>query len=264
MAFLLFDTARSERVPEILLSGDFLFVGSLGRPDLIGDDVKLRLAGLQYDSVQKLRSLPDGLEIHPGHGAGSMCGAGLSARPMSTLGFERIANPYLRAGLYARGVRRARSSGTSPLSPAVLPADEGLNAGSRCADQLPACAEHPGSGQATSTTSSTAGPVVIDLREPVAFGGGTHARLLRHRRWNGTRRTWAAWVVPHDTPILLVALADASDIRPAVRSLARVGLDDVRGYLEGGIERWIAEGLRDAHATGRRRGADGRSAAGLA
>ena len=100
LSFLVFDGARSATQPMILLSGDFLFVGSLGRPDLLGEEAKRQLAAKLFDSVRRvLAPLPDGLEIAPGHGAGSMCGAGMSGRPTSTLGFERIANPYLRADL---------------------------------------------------------------------------------------------------------------------------------------------------------------------
>ena len=100
LSFLVFDGARSETQPMILLSGDFLFVGSLGRPDLLGEEAKRALAAKLFDSVRRvLAPLPDHLEIAPGHGAGSMCGAGMSGRAVSTLGFERIANPYLRADL---------------------------------------------------------------------------------------------------------------------------------------------------------------------
>ncbi len=100
LSFLVFDGARSETQPMILLSGDFLFVGSLGRPDLLGDEAKRGLASKLFDSVRRVFApLPDHLEIAPGHGAGSMCGAGMSGRAVSTLGFERIANPYLRADL---------------------------------------------------------------------------------------------------------------------------------------------------------------------
>ena len=85
MAYLLFDGNRSNTVPMAMLTGDFLFVGSLGRPDLLGDDAKRELAGRLFESVRdKLADLPDGLEVHPGHGSGSMCGAGMSGRPIST------------------------------------------------------------------------------------------------------------------------------------------------------------------------------------
>ena len=96
LSFLIYDQARSKEVPMLMLSGDFLFVGSLGRPDLLVEDAKLALAKKLFHSAsEKIRDLPDGLEIHPGHGAGSMFGSGMSGRPVSTLGFERIANPYL-------------------------------------------------------------------------------------------------------------------------------------------------------------------------
>src|SRR5205807_2643661 len=99
LMFLVFDGARSMDVPIAALTGDFLFVGSLGRPDLLGEEAKQALARALFHSVrEKLAGLPDGLEVHPGHGAGSMCGAGMSARPFTTLGFERIANPYLDPG----------------------------------------------------------------------------------------------------------------------------------------------------------------------
>jgi hydroxyacylglutathione hydrolase len=77
-----------------VITGDTLFVGSVGRPDLAGKEVEM--AGVLYDSLRtKLLSLPDDLEIFPGHQAGSMCGAGLSGKPSSTLGFEKRFNPSL-------------------------------------------------------------------------------------------------------------------------------------------------------------------------
>ncbi len=124
LAFLGFELARAPTTPAVMLSGDFLFVGSLGRPDLIGEHAKVALANALYNSVtQVLPSLPDGLEIHPAHGAGSMCGSGMSARPMSTLGFERVANPYLRAGL-GRDAFVAEILGARAAVSAVLQADE--------------------------------------------------------------------------------------------------------------------------------------------
>jgi hydroxyacylglutathione hydrolase len=79
-----------------LFSGDFLFVGSLGRPDLLGEDAKQALAKSLFHSVHdKVASFPDAVELYPAHGAGSLCGSGMSQRPYSTLGYERFCNVFL-------------------------------------------------------------------------------------------------------------------------------------------------------------------------
>ena len=91
LSFALYDTKRSQQQPLALFSGDFVFVGSLGRPDLLGEAAKQKLASSLYVSLTtRLKPYADGVEIHPAHGAGSMCGAGMSDRPQSTLGYERM------------------------------------------------------------------------------------------------------------------------------------------------------------------------------
>jgi hydroxyacylglutathione hydrolase len=91
---LLVTDHRRGKEPWFVVTGDTLFVGSVGRPDLAGREAEM--AGVLYDSLRtKLLSLPDDLEIFPGHQAGSMCGAGLSGKPSSTLGFEKRFNPSL-------------------------------------------------------------------------------------------------------------------------------------------------------------------------
>lgn len=234
LSYLVYDGARSRDVPMLMLSGDFVFVGSLGRPDLLGEDAKLALARQQYASVRKLAELPDGLEIHPAHGAGSMCGAGMSGRPTSTLGFERIANPYLNPKLsesefvdmllgnvppfpaYYRRMKRVNSEG-----PAILGGLPGLTA-------LPA---------AEFARRRDAGATVIDLRQRDEFAMG-HIEGSLGISIHTSVSMWAAWVVPYDAPILLVA-PDPEAVEPAVRQLVRVGLDDVAGYLEDGYDAWL-------------------------
>jgi hydroxyacylglutathione hydrolase len=95
MSFLLSEPERGDS-PLALFSGDFLFIGSVGRPDLLGEAEKLALAKKLYRSVQNLAALPDGMMIFPGHGAGSLCGAGMAQRDQSTLGYERATNPFLQ------------------------------------------------------------------------------------------------------------------------------------------------------------------------
>jgi hydroxyacylglutathione hydrolase len=238
LSFLVYDTARSGTVPEILLTGDFLFVGSLGRPDLIGEDVKRTLAGRQHDSVQKLCGLPDGLEIHPGHGAGSMCGAGLGGRPMSTLGFERIANPYLDPTL-TRDAFIARLLGHVPPFPPYYRRMKTLNAAGADAYERGRAARAIAAAEFEALVN--AGHVVVDLRDPVAFSDG-HIPGSFGIGEGTNLSTWASWVVPYDTPILFVT--DHQDhLEASACALARVGLDDIRGHLDGGIEAWRRKGL---------------------
>lgn len=238
LSFLVYDTARSGEVPEVLLSGDFLFVGSLGRPDLLGEDAKMELARELFASVRNvLVDLPDGLEVHPGHGAGSMCGAGMSGRATSTLGFERVANPYLSGDLDEdRFVERIL--GSAPPFPDYYRRMKELNAaGPPILDGLP--------GQRAVDVEEfrrrrREGAVVVDLRDQLAYGAGHVPDSFGIGAGPGLS-TWAAWVVPYDAPILLVA-ANGRDTEAAVRSLVRVGLDDVVGHLDEGIEAWIRDG----------------------
>jgi len=238
LSFLLHDLERGP-YPLALLSGDFLFVGSLGRPDLLGEAAKLKLAGQLYDSVYKrIASLPDGVEVHPAHGAGSMCGAGMSDRPQSTLGYERLANLYL--GMqdrqkfidtilatvppfpdYYRRMKRVNSEGAKTLG--GIPGGQALTP-----QQFRALADAPET-------------VVLDLRRPEAFGAG-HIPGALNIGAGPTFAMWAAWVTPYDRPILLAG-DENTDLESVRRGLIRVGLDDVRGYLQGGMRAWIEAGF---------------------
>jgi len=236
LSYLVYDTARAADVPEIMLSGDFLFVGSVGRPDLIGEEAKLALAGQLYESVRRLETLSDGLEIHPAHGAGSMCGSGMSGRPMSTLGFERVANPYLRRNLSREGFVEL-VLGHLPPFPPYYKRMKVLNS-----EGPPSLGSLPGLQPIAPSTFGqlvNEGYVVIDLRDQLAFSGA-HVPGAFGIGMGSSLSTWASWVVPYDTQILLVA--PTADVSDAVRALVRVGLDDVRGYLDGGMAAWIAAG----------------------
>ncbi|MDB4698722.1 MBL fold metallo-hydrolase [Candidatus Latescibacteria bacterium] len=238
LSFLIYDEARSKKVPMLMLSGDFLFVGSLGRPDLLGEDAKLALAKKLFHSVsEKIKDLPDGLEIHPGHGAGSMCGSGMSGRPVSTLGFERIANPYL-CDKFTEDEFVKKILSTVPPFPEYYKRMKKVNsAGLPILNGLPGLkaielSDFQGLAEADH--------VVIDLRDQLSFGAG-HIPGSFGIGAGQVLSTWASWVVPYDTPILLVA-PDSAVVESAVRSLVRVGLDQVQGYLKSGIEAWEQAG----------------------
>ncbi len=243
LSFLAYDLARAPEVPQVMLSGDFLFVGSLGRPDLIGEAMKQRLAHQLYTSVkEKLGPLPDGLEVHPGHGAGSMCGSGMSARPMTTLGFERLANKYLAPDLTREAFVEDILAHVPPFPP-YYKRMKVLNA--RGCEPM---AELPGDRAIAARDFHTlveGGHVIVDLRDQLSFGAG-HIPGAFGIGASGSLSTWAGWVVPPDAPILLVA-SRPEQVPDAVRALIRVGLDDIRGYLDGGMEKWIGAGYPVTH-----------------
>ncbi len=243
ISYLVYDTARSTDVPMLFLTGDFLFVGSLGRPDLLGEEAKRGLANQLFDSVRhRLAGLPDGLEVHPAHGAGSMCGAGMSGRPTSTLGFERIANPYLAPGL-TREDFVARILGSVPPFPPYYRRMKRVNSdGAPLLDGLPGLAALD---VASVKAHVDAGHAIVDLRDQLSFGAGHIPGSFGIGAGNSFS-TWASWVVPYDTPIVVVA-PDAGAVPQAVRALVRVGLDGVVGHLAGGIDAWIAAGHPVAH-----------------
>lgn len=238
LSFLVYDGNRSATVPMVMLSGDFLFVGSLGRPDLLGEEAKRGLANQLYDSVtRKLAGLPDGLEVHPAHGAGSMCGAGMSGRPMSTLGFERIANPYLDPTL-TREAFVARILGNVPPFPPYYRRMKVLNAAGPAS--LPVL---PG-GKALEADDVAArladGAVLVDLSGQADFGAG-HVPGALGIGARDSVSIWASWMVPYDRPIVLSA-PDAAALDEAQRAFVRVGLDDIVGHLAGGTAAWAAAG----------------------
>lgn len=239
LSFLVFERDRPE--PVAMLSGDFLFVGSVGRPDLLGDEESVGLAGQLYDSVQRLQAYPDTLPMYPGHGAGSMCGAGMGQAFSTTLGQERQSNPYLEPAL-SRETFIQRVLESAPPFPPYYRRMKRINAaGPPFLDQLPG---HRALDVEAFHWHVKAGHVVIDLRDQTAFGAG-HVPGAFGIGAGRMLSMWAAWVVPYDTPLLLIG--DESEIDEATRALIRVGLDEVQGFLHGGMAAWTSAGLPVAH-----------------
>ena len=241
LSFLIYEKSRCGQ-PMALLTGDFLFVGSLGRPDLLGDDAKQKLAGELYESVhEKIARLPDGVEIHPAHGAGSLCGVGMSERPQSTLGYERFCNVFMADREKAEFVDTVLKS--VPEFPDYYRRMKRINSeGPPILDGVPGLKAIP-SIEVQKALNLNA--VIIDLRRPEAFGGA-HVPGSFNIGSGQNLSMWAAWVVPYDHPIILAG-DDGTNIEEACRALIRVGLDGIRGYLKGGMKAWIEAGLDQAH-----------------
>jgi hydroxyacylglutathione hydrolase len=111
---------ESSNQPGRLFTGDLLFVGSVGRPDLLGDAQSRRLAEQLFTSLQRVMELDDEIEIHPGHGAGSLCGLGIGKEPSSTIGRERAHNPMLQFDRFRRSARAPRPRSRPMAQPSSI------------------------------------------------------------------------------------------------------------------------------------------------
>ena len=237
LSFLLFDLMRSESEPVAMFSGDFLFVGSLGRPDLLGEEAKVGLAHELYRSVrERIAGLPDGVEVYPGHGAGSLCGSGMSERAETTLGYERATNPFFR---YEEEEFVRSILASVPPMPDYYPRMKELNAaGAPPVSDLPG--EREIAAEELQAQISSGAVTVVDLRTPESFGGAHVPGSLNIG--SGTNLSvWAGWLLAPDKPIVLVS--ESGDDIEARRALVRVGLDRIAGFLRGGMRGWIESGL---------------------
>lgn len=235
----LFDTSRSSDTPWVMFSGDFLFVGDVGRPDLLGEEEKQELAHQLYQSVfQRLDELPEITEVYPAHGAGSLCGKAIGSRRSSTVGFEKRFNPALQEKQEEQWVNDLLNE--MPLSPPYFKRMKQVNKegpaiiGSALSDQKRWDAK-----QVYERVCDNC--LVVDVRSKESFAA-THIPDSINIPFGDNLPTWAGWVLPYDRPILLVA-EDSSQVDSVVTHLLRVGLDDVQGYLEGGINSWEVSGL---------------------
>lgn len=245
LIFLVTDTPATNR-PMGALTGDFVFVGDVGRPDLLE-----RAAGYEgtmeagartlFRSLRKLDAFPDYLQIWPGHGAGSACGKALGAVPQSTLGYERIANWGLQARDEDEFVRMVLAG--QPEPPKYFAEMKRINRdGPRILGhferppRLPASALHALMEQ---------GALVVDTRHAAEFASA-HVPGTINIPLNRSFNTWAGWLVPYDREFYLVVDDQCTHcIDDAVRDLAMIGLDRVSGYFGAEVvHAWAAEGKR--------------------
>ena len=227
--------------PSRVFTGDTLFVGAVGRPDLLGEALMRRLAGDLHDSLfRKLLALDDDVEVHPGHGAGSLCGAGIGAEPHSTIGRERRSNPMLTH--VDRDEFVAAVLGDLPDTPSYFRRMKRMNRdGPPLIGFTDGYQGVPAIDVGTASEEVRKGAIVIDLRDGDAFCAA-HPSGAVHMAFGPRIGYWAGWVLPEDSRIVLVA-ANARQAAEAGRQLLRVGFDGTEGYVEGGIDAWRAAGL---------------------
>jgi len=227
--------------PARVFTGDTLFVGAVGRPDLLGEALMRQLAGELHESLFcKLLALDDHVEVHPGHGAGSLCGAGIGAEPHSTIGRERLSNPMLKH--VNRDEFIAAVLADLPDTPSYF---QRMKRSNRDGPPLIGFANGyagvPAIDVGETADAIRGGAVVIDLRDAEAFCAG-HAAGAIHMAFGPKIGYWSGWVLPEGARIVLVA-GNAREAAEAGRQLLRVGFDRIEGYIGGGIDAWRAAGL---------------------
>ena len=229
---------REPDQPARLFTGDTLFVGAVGRPDLLGADQARELAGQLYDSLfDTVLALDDAVELHPGHGAGSLCGAGIGTAPHSTIGHERRFNPLLQHASKAAFMTAVLDD--LPETPPYFPRMKEINRSGPVVLGLGSGVPVPSPLAARDATALVEdGALVIDLRNAEAFAAG-HPSGAVNIGFGPRIGYWAGWIVPPAAPVVLLA-GHPDQIADATRQLLRLGFDDVVGYVDGGFSAWCA------------------------
>ncbi|HVQ38071.1 MAG TPA: MBL fold metallo-hydrolase [Pyrinomonadaceae bacterium] len=237
-------SAGSQQKGLKVLTGDTLFIGDVGRPDLAGGKgyTPQAMAAMMYDTLHhKLMNLPDEVEVYPAHGAGSMCGRSLSNESSSTIGEQKKTNYALQPMSKDAFVRMMTAD--MPPAPAYFPKDAEINR-----EGAPALADisRPAALSASEVNDlATHGHLILDVRSAYEFGAG-HVPGSLNIGLGGQFASWAGTLISMGTPIVIVATSEAQ-IDETVMRLARVGIETVAGYLEGGIEAWREAGLGMGH-----------------
>jgi hydroxyacylglutathione hydrolase len=226
--------------PCAVLTGDTLFIGDVGRPDLSSTHTPRQLAALLYDSLhQKLLTLPDAVLVYPAHGAGSLCGRAMRAERSSTMGTERLTNYALL--IASREEFVAQLTTNLPTRPEYFLEDAEINrSGAPALTELPPL---PGLSPAEvqALLQQNANVNLLDVRPGEVFAAG-HVPGSINIALSGQFASWAGGVLGIHSKPVLVGDTDAQ-IEEARLRLARVGIEDLRGYLLGGVAAWHNAGL---------------------
>jgi hydroxyacylglutathione hydrolase len=237
VCFVVIDEEKSSQ-PWAVLTGDTLFIGDVGRPDLSRTHTPQQLAALLYDSLhRKLLALPDATLVYPAHGAGSLCGRSMRAERSSTIGTERLTNYALQIASREEFVRQLTTN--LPARPDYFLEDAEINrsGATSLTEFSPLEPLTPAELQALLDTGAN----VLDVRPGDQFAAG-HVPGAISIALSGQFASWAGGILGIHSKPILVAETDAQ-VEEARMRLARVGIEEVRGFLAGGFAAWQRAGM---------------------
>lgn len=229
ISFLLRDHPASD-APVMLFTGDFVFVGDIGRPDLLEkaagiEGTKEEGATQMFQSLQKFKTLPEHIQVWPGHGAGSACGKALGAVPASTIGYELISNWAFKYNNQHEFMQELLDG--QPEPPAYFAMMKKLNKVNRpLLTEVPA---HLKLSKEEFLKYYQKGIKLIDTRDKTEFAKG-HIPGSFSIQGNKSFSTWAGWLVNYDEDFMLVAKSE--DMEELTRKLMRIGLDRIIGFID--------------------------------
>ncbi len=230
---------RTDAQPSSVLTGDTLFIGDVGRPDLSDTHTPQQLAALMYDSLhQKVMALPDDVKVYPAHGAGSLCGRSMSNARFSTIGQERLTNHALHIESKNDFVRDMTAN--LPPRPAYFAQDAAINR-----EGAPALSEMRAPVALSCSEvilAQVGGAIVLDVRPAAHFAKG-HIPEAINIGFGGQLASWAGILLGLSAVVVIVA-ESAEQAAETQTRLARIGIEVTIGYLRGGMEAWVRAGER--------------------
>lgn len=238
--YLLLDEQGKEKA---IFSGDTLFIGDVGRPDLAqkGDLTQDDLAGMLFDSLRsKIMTLPDDIIVYPAHGAGSACGKNMSSETTDTLANQKKTNYALRENMTREEFIAEVTDGILP-PPKYFAANVQLNkSGAVSLDDVMEKGNIPLDIETFEAMANHEGALVLDTRNEIDFAEA-HIPNSIFIGINGSFAPWVGALIP-DLQQPIIFIADSGKEEEVVKRLSRVGYDNTLGYLKGGFSTWAASG----------------------
>ena len=244
--YLLSDSSKKDIA---IFSGDTLFIGDVGRPDLAqkSNDISQEdLAGILYDSLRKkIMPLEDDVLVYPAHGAGSACGKNLSSKTVSTIGEQKKTNYALRDNMSKDEFIREVTQGLTP-PPNYFPLNVKMNKeGYDDIDKIIACGTTPLDPDSFENIAKMKNVLILDVRHQDEFAK-EHIPNSIFIGIDGSFAPWVGTIIEDVTkPILLVTHEDR--VEETITRLARVGFDNCLGFLKGGLKTWMMQGKLTAN-----------------